>query len=350
MHDAGTPATVIIVAAVLLFFLLGIAILIIIDHKARLPGGFSRNPFSLIGMRRDHPMIAFVTATILLSIIITLVLALVLVLAGSLGVDFQKEKPAIVTILSEERNAERIRHFHNLPKKFLPTQGKKNVCFHCHGDFPHSKEPMIRTIMNMHTQFTGCMTCHVDEKKVPKESLQLRWLNYSGIEVSGAPFGITVDENTGNLQDTDDYYSKIVAYQVEAGSKELLEIGPQDPKLKEFVANKGNLSDADKEAVKKRFHSKIRPRGRACSQCHTDEKKSFLPFRQLGFSERRISELTQLNIIGMIEKYKSFYISDMLGTDTDRRSTDKSSVIKNEKMQKDPRSWWKQMYDSPNEK
>ena len=99
MHEVGTQSTVIIVAAVVLFFLLGIAIVVIIDHKAKLPGGFTNNPFSLTGMRRDHPAIAFITAIILLSIIAVLLFELTIALSGLLGVDFKEEQPELLNIL-----------------------------------------------------------------------------------------------------------------------------------------------------------------------------------------------------------------------------------------------------------
>ena len=351
MHEMGIQSTVIIVAAVVLFFLLGIAIVVIIDHKAKLPGGFTSNPFSLTGMRRDHPAIAFITAIILLSIIAILLFELTIAASGFLGVSFKEKQPEFLNILSEERSAERIRHFHNLPEKFLPTQGEKNVCFYCHGDFPHSKEPMIRTLMNMHTQFTGCMSCHVDEKKIAEKNIQLRWLNYSGIEVKGKPFGIDYDSNTGALKKTDDFYSKIVAYKKNGDQDVLLEIGPDDPRLKQFKKAKDQLTDADKDSLKKRFHKNVRTKGRKCSRCHIDEQKSYIPFRELGFSEQRIDALTNLNLVGMIEKYKKFYITDLMGAGGSSKLKSEAEIekdaVEKKLMQENPQSWWDKMYDSP---
>ena len=65
MHgiDQSTTSALLVIGAVVLFFLLGIAILVIMDHKARIPGGFKRDLFSVVGMRRDHPVEAFLTGT-----------------------------------------------------------------------------------------------------------------------------------------------------------------------------------------------------------------------------------------------------------------------------------------------
>ena len=351
MHEVGTQTTVIIVAAVVLWFMLWVAILIIIDHKAKMPGGFTNDPFSLTGMRRDHPSFAFMAASVLLTIIAALAFELTVAVSGLLGMDFNEQQPEELNILSKERNAERTRHFHNLPENFLPTQGEKNICFYCHGDFAHTKEPMIRTLMNMHTQFVGCMTCHVDEKKIAEKDIQLRWLNYSGIEVKGQPFGIVYDQNSGDLKKTDDYFSKIVAYTETGGEEVLLEIGPDDFQLLKF---KEYPSDADKDSLKEQFHNNVKARGRKCSRCHVNEQESYIPFRKLGFSERRIGELTNLNLVGLIEKYKRFYITNLRGTGVSSKSGSEPATGKDtgkqEQMKNDIRSWWNKTYDSPTSK
>lgn len=352
MHEVTQSApTIIIVIAVLLFFGLGVAILILMDHKSKLPGGYQHDNFTISGNRRDHPVEAFFITTILMGIIASLLFSLFAVLGEKLGFSKIQEEPALLVKLQEERTTERLRHFHNAPLVNKVLLGKKSICVSCHGDYPHSKEPMIRTLMNMHTQFAGCMTCHNDPRKIKESTLSFEWLNYSGIEVKGKPFGTSKDETTGFLTVTDDYYSKIVAYTNKDNEKKLLEITEDTQEAKEFLAIRDKLSDIDKEAVKKGFHKIVMPKGRFCSRCHTEEEKSYLPFRALGFSDRRINDVTNLNIIGLVEKYKTFYLPNLLkagkrlpsievmtGPETKHKST-------SDKMQKDPRAWWKEQYD-----
>ena len=354
MHDVAYTSPIIIVIAVLLFFGLGVAILIIMDHKSKLPGGYRHDLFSISGKRRDHPVESFLTTTILLGIIASLLFSLFAVLGDKLGITKVKEESSLLGKLREERTTEKLRHFHNAPLVNKVLLGKKSICFSCHGDYPHSKEPMIRTLMNMHTQFAGCMTCHNDPRKVKESTLSFEWLNYSGIEVKGKPFGLSKDEATGYLTTTDDYYSKIVAFTNENNEKKLLEITEDEKEAKEFLSIRDSLSDLDKEAIKKSFHKIVMPKGRFCSRCHTEEKKSYLPFRKLGFSDRRISDVTNLNIIGLVEKYKIFYMPNLLkaekslpsikvmtGSDSKQKST-------SDKMREDPRAWWKEQYDKKN--
>jgi len=354
--DVTTPASIALIAAtVVLFFLLGVAIMILMDHKARLPGGFKSNPFSISGMRRDHPVEAFLTATILLGIIASLLLAVVATITGKFDLFKKPVPPKILRGLQQERSAERLRHFHNLPPQLTPTLGKKNVCFLCHGDFPHSKEPMVRAMLNMHTQFIGCMTCHVDARKVPEKTIALRWLNFSGRRVQGPYFGTAVDPETGLLVETDDYYSKIVAYTNYQGQTELLEITADTSEYQEFAKIQDRLTDEDREALKKKFHRLISTKGRFCSRCHTEEPNSYVPFRALDFSDQRIGDLTNLNIIGLVEKYKRFYVPKLFKTDKplpprevltgpDRPAP---ATKPTPDLRKDPRSWWKGTYDAP---
>ena len=316
MHDFSNQLTAYVVLTVILFMLLGVALVVLIDHKSKIPGHFTHDPFSISGMRREHPVISFLTATILGCIILILFFEVFVALGTHAGMfqDPEEKKPEILQTLRLDRFSEKKRHFHHELKNDKVNLGKKPVCFQCHGDYPHSKEPMIRTLMNMHTQFSGCMTCHVNEKKVPEKTYSFKWLNYSGIEVKGKPFGTDIDPDSGYLQETDDLYSKIVVYSNQTGQEELLEVTEENPDVQEFMKVKDQLNDRDKEALKKRFHRFVRPKGRFCSSCHAAEDKSLLPFRELGFSDRRISDLTNLNIIGIVEKYKKFYMPQLIRT------------------------------------
>ncbi|VAX13371.1 hypothetical protein MNBD_GAMMA24-2108 [hydrothermal vent metagenome] len=311
MHESGHILTVFIVISVMLFMLLGIAILVMIDHKARIPGEFNSDPFSITGLRREHPFLSFLTTFILGAVILSLLFEISVAFGEKLGFFEKKEKPELLQELKEHRFSEEMRHFHNVRKNDTVNAGKKPVCFYCHGDYPHSKTRMIRTLLNMHTQFVGCMTCHTNEKKVPEDSYSFAWLNYSGIKVKGPHFGTSLNPDTGYLVKTDDYFSKIVVYADIDGKKTLMEMTEAKPEVKEFLAVKDRLSDSDKEAMKKRIHKLVRRKGRFCDRCHAQEDKSYLPFRKLGFSEQRIFDVTNLNIIGIVKKYKNFYLPNL---------------------------------------
>jgi len=229
------------------------------------------------------------------------------------------------------------------------------VCFYCHGDFPHSKEPMVRTLLNMHTQFLGCLTCHNDPRKIPEESLQFSWLNFTGIEVSGPPFGTSIQPETGDLVDTDDYYSKIVVSSDKGDGNGLLEIPETNQDVMEFVKIRDSLTDQDQEALKKQFHALVSPKGRFCSRCHTDENNSYIPFRKLGFSDQRVTDVTNLNIIGITQKYRTFYMPELFSPDASLPDVnvllgpDRSKGSQDESAGEDPRTWWRRTFDQTEE-
>ncbi len=341
-----------IALAVTLFIFFVTAVMVIIDHKSKIPGGETADLFSVSGIRRNHPAWAWMVSAFLWFIIGSLLLIITYNMLSHLWAPEEPGERSFLEKVSYESDLERIRHFHNSPEEAAYSKGKQPVCFYCHGEFPHAKRPMVRTMLNMHTQFVGCMTCHASNEKIPEEELTFRWLNYSGIEVSGPQYGIAYDEETGNLIETDDYYSKIVAYRKKPnGEEELLEITEDAPEAIEFINMRGQLTTQQQGSVKKMFHTIVNPIGRFCTRCHVaEEGQAFLPFRELGFSEARADALTNLNIAGLVQKYKEFYMELVfLGKEDDEATRalvgDDMEIEIDDSMKDDPRGWWRQGSD-----
>jgi hypothetical protein len=311
MHEAATNGTIVTVTAVIGVVLFLIMLVIVIDHKARIQGEVVNDVFSIIGKRGSHPIWSYFIGMILLLIIFGVAIELGFAMLKILPIENNEQPSRLLVSLQKKSILETARHFHN-PANHMALEGKKSVCFYCHGDFPHFQRRMIRTLLNMHTQFLGCMTCHVDKEKIDERLITMKWLNFSGVEVKGQHFGLENDPETGYLFETDDLYSKIVPYLTGPGSEKLLEITEDDPMAIDFVLIRDKLKGRDRESVKKSLHNMVMPKGRFCSTCHIDRSKSYIPFEKLGFTEERISDLTNLNIIGLVEKYKEFYMPDMM--------------------------------------
>jgi hypothetical protein len=349
-----TNTYVFISAVVLLFVIFLIMLLLVVDHKARLAGGVKRDVFRIAGKRRDHPIWSYLVGTLVLTIIGGVAFELSSAVLERTDLMEKPRESSLLRELDARRSAEAARHFHN-PAGARSLEGKKTVCFFCHGDFPHFEQRMVRTLLNMHTQFLACMTCHADPNKVDEQKLSLRWANYSGLPVSGPHFGTDLDPTNGYLLPTDDLFSKIVPYYDEGERESLLEITEDDPQALEFARLQNRLTGREKEAIKKSFHRTVTPKGRFCTRCHTREEKSFIPFRKLGFSEQRIGELTSLNIIGMVQKYKKFYMPNLmqrgaLPDDVEALVGPEVDVqLDVEKMRKDPRSWWHENFETDSE-
>lgn len=130
----------------------------------------------------------------------------------------------------------------------------------------------------------------------------------------------------------------------------MLEIPEYDPLALDFIKIRDKLTTEEQGKVKNKFHANVAPKGRFCSRCHTEESASYIPYRNLGFSETRIRDLTGLNIVGIVTKYKEFYIptifrgsekpeevSRVVGQEVPRKALP-------EELLKEPRSWWRENY------
>lgn len=350
MQQTVEIGSIFISLAVVTAILFGIAVLIIVDHKARIPGATRRDMFSISGIRRNHPIWAWMVSCLLWIIIIVLLVASIY---SMMSHGKESGAPQTLEKLDLERQKERIKHFHRTPEVDPLALGKKPICMTCHGEYPHAKKPMIRTLLNMHTQFVACMTCHTDDRKIPENQLTLRWFNYSGIKVNGKPFGTDYDQKTGLLLATDDYYSKIVPFTKLNGQDTLLEITEDAPEAQEFLKLRNQLSNQDMAAMKKSFHSLVNPLGRFCTRCHAGEQESLLPFRELGFSDKRIGALTSVNIVGIVQKYKEFYLPQIFLDESNKEHkgalfglTEKAQQQASDEMKNDPRAWWRKSFDS----
>jgi hypothetical protein len=311
MQVMSLTGTVIISTAVVIFMLFLMLLVVVIDSKARIPGRLRIDHYRISGLRQDHPWWSYFIGSLILLIICSIGLQLFITISSHLPLKLTEKPSPLLKSLAVKSESEKARHFHN-PANTLALEGKKSVCFYCHGDFPHFQQRMIRTLLNMHTQFLGCMTCHIDPEKVDESSITLKWLNYSGIDVTGPLFGIDYDVETGYLIKTDDYFSKIVPYLNTGNSQKLLEITEDDPMALDFVKVQEKLKGRDRAAVKKSLHELVAPIGRFCTKCHTQADKSFIPFEKLEFSKSRIYDLTNMNIIGLVQKYKEFYMPDIM--------------------------------------
>lgn len=339
-----------VVIAVLLFVVFMICLLVIVDHKARIPAGKRDDMFGIMGERRKHPIWAWLTSTFVLWLTIG-----ALLMSWVWGIVSARAKPVeghkLIGRIDTEKRAERLRHFHNMPASDPLEKGKRNVCYYCHGDYPHAKQPMVRTLLNMHTQYVACATCHLDENKVPEKNVKLRWFNASGVAVTGKPFGTELDPNTGELFKTDDWYSKIMPFDVSGGQEKLLEITEDDPDAQEFIRVRDKLDGPAREGIKKSFHKLINPVGRFCTRCHAPEGKGYIPFRELGFSDDRVDALTNLNIVGLVQKYKDSYLPNLFER---HFPEDKQKVLIGPKIEDvtpglkdDPRTWWRDNFQPP---
>ena len=197
------------------------------------------------------------------------------------------------------------RHFHHLPDIQEIDTEHQSQCLMCHSLLPHSKNEKIRVMLNMHSDFLNCETCHYQKKD---EIIRYIWYDM-GIEneiTRGSKFGTHYNEETGLLEGTDNHISKITPVRHEEKKSEILFMPQSHPMAKDYIKVKDKLTSGQREQSKKKFHGKIESKGWACRECH--KKDGVLDLPSLEFSGRRAQEIESLEIIGMYDKYEVFYL------------------------------------------
>jgi hypothetical protein len=220
---------------------------------------------------------------------------------------FQKKASPEQIALEEHRQAEEHQRFHHTVPVPQPPEALRPTCYICHADLPHNKSKKIRAMLNMHTNYMACETCHLEN--TPKRSVVYKW--YSPVEKhpKGPFFGTSYNPETGELETAHTHFSKIAPFTEKNGKlTPIVQMG--DVALaKQYVRIRDRLSPEQKKSETKRFHVDIRPKGPNCQVCHS--AKGILDFKALGFSAKRTVDIEELNIKGIITKYEEFYLPDL---------------------------------------
>ncbi len=271
--------------------------------------------------RLNHPLISYLMGAIILTLTLVVFGGVVYHLTIShhgpgllrplLEKHQERQKSDILEEARRLEEFEKHRHFHlvvdDTPK--LP-EDLRPVCFICHSDLPHSKNKRIRALMNLHTQFFVCETCHIKEK--PGTTVIYKWYNPLDSNPAGPFYGTSYDVDSGSLSLGKDLISKIAPYfKSEKDGNVWSAIQVQDaPVAKDYMKVRDRLSPEQREGIKNKFHENIRPKGHECNDCH--KQNGILDFKQLGFVDNRVANLKQLVVVGMIQRYESWYLPELL--------------------------------------
>lgn len=220
---------------------------------------------------------------------------------------FQEKESDILKEFKQHRTAEEHRHFHRIVDYPEAPEASQPTCFICHSKLPHSKVKKIRAMLNMHTNFFACETCHLEVKE--EDTVIYKW--YSPLEKNpqGPFFGTSYDPESGEMARADDLLSKIVPFYKKGKALESTLHMQQGDLAKDYVRVRDQLTPEQREGITNKFHVDILPKGPECHICHAE--KGILDFKKLGFSEKRIVDLENLSIKGMITKYDEFYLPDL---------------------------------------
>ena len=217
-------------------------------------------------------------------------------------------KSIILEEAKRQEQAEQHRHFHRVVAPPQIPEDKRPACYICHSDFPHTKTKKTRALMNMHTQYLVCESCHI--KPVADAQIEYQWRDPEIDKLRGSYFGTRYMPKSGKLAWGQAPLAKIEPFYRRGNRLESAVQVQSAPLARDFVKFRDALTPEQREGAKARFHQNIKPQGHSCKSCH--KRHGALNLRSLGFSDKRIADLEQLNITGMLAKYEVFYLPDLL--------------------------------------
>ncbi len=204
-----------------------------------------------------------------------------------------------------------LKGFHQKEQSYITRLNDNTSCRVCHSLYPHSKNTLVRALVNMHTGFMLCEVCHLKREKLKHVSYD--WIDSEDVEFSGEPFGSYFNPHTGTAHKTQNYVSRIGLFVDDNGKKQLVTESADTEKAKVFLRLEKGMEPAEKEKKLDFFHRHIEKKeiSVACNECHA--VNGMLDFRKLGFDEKKTDQLINLNVKGLVTKYKTFYFPNLFG-------------------------------------
>ena len=261
--------------------------------------------------RRNHPLISYLIGFVFIVLTAIVFVGIVHHLTVSHHgpqllkplIDYYQAKNRSDILIEAQRQIELKAHesFHHETEYQKLPENLRPVCYICHSDFPHSKKPEIRSLLNMHTQFIVCETCHIEEGR--SAGVVYRWYSPTTEKPAGPFLGTHYDPQSNEWGHVADLTSKIAPFiEGEKGGLEPL-IRTQDaPLAKDFMKVRDKLTPEERDGVKNQFHEHSKPQGYACAACHTAD--GVLDFKALEFSDSRAASLRKLKIKNELTQMK----------------------------------------------
>lgn len=195
-------------------------------------------------------------------------------------------------------------HFHQTEERHFAEMDKQEVCLTCHSIWPHTKDVKTRAFNNQHSRFMTCMGCHLDEK--PGRQVSYEWWNF-GIDNSitrQGPYGLNQDSE-GSVSAADNFITKLVPVIVD-GDQTIRVYTPYNSRT--YVQFRSDMEagrQVDKDAIRQEAEALVGQHPLTCGTCHNPDAE--FPWSKLGFNDVRVDEMTHSAVVGMVEKYETFY-------------------------------------------
>ncbi len=183
-------------------------------------------------------------------------------------------------------------HFHILDEAVYSDEDNAPMCLRCHGNFCHAESKELRAFYNMHSFYLACETCHIRPQE--GESFEFQWFD----DKTGA----AVTELRGSKGS---YGAKIVPLK----GDERLDAFPKAALALEFMKMRDSYSEEQRKSIQDELMQHISKEAVTCKECH--QKESYLPLSTLHYSQSRVDQLVQLEVIKLVDEYTKFYLPTM---------------------------------------
>jgi hypothetical protein len=199
--------------------------------------------------------------------------------------------------------------FHKKEQSAINSLPDASSCRVCHPLYPHSENNMVRALLNMHTGFMVCEVCHLKKEKF--QNCFYDWKDTENADFIGEPYGTYYNPKLKKAHKSEHFISRIAVFEKLNGRNRLLMNNWDTRQAKDFVASQQRLQAGEKEKRLNFFHRDINRKeiSVACDECHSQH--GILNFDRLGFGKNVKNNLVNLNIKGLVTKYKIFYFPNL---------------------------------------
>ena len=204
-----------------------------------------------------------------------------------------EEQDIFTAILMSKDPISRV-HFHMIDEYISQQETMAPLCLTCHGNYPHSKEKKVRSLLNSHSGFIACAVCHA-RKEPGTEDIIFGWVDRATGEI--------VNEVKGEYGK---YPAKIFPIHIDAQGQKQIFKPVEEKAAQQYIKIKDMFTPDQAAQAKIRLHDHISSKPVFCSDCH--KKDGYLDFEKLGFPLHRINHLNSTEVVGMVNKYKTFYL------------------------------------------
>jgi cytochrome b subunit of formate dehydrogenase len=219
------------------------------------------------------------------------------------------KKLSYQTLRIKEQEREQIHdHFHLLSEDInLEAWENRSTCIICHSPYPHGRNLRATAVMNLHTEFMTCHSCHL--KVAEGEEVPFGWIDPLGFASKAEPYGVRIDASSGLLSPTENHFSKLTPYRkIKSSWKPITSEKGVAIALRYMEEKETNTPEVNK-AIEDTLHqgTELKEFIR-CSRCHS--KNGIINFSDLGFDPARTEQLQDMQITGILTDYDTFYFPE----------------------------------------